>query len=86
MNRTDLPMMLNIKDTAEMAGLAVHHVRQLVKQGKVAYITSGRKVLVNFDSMVDYLHAGDGSVSTQFQRESQQHLQESVVGKVRRLG
>ena len=85
MNKTDLPMMLNIKDTAEMAGLAVHHVRQLVKQNKVAYITSGRKVLINFDSMVDYLHVGD-SVGTQSQRESQQHLKESVVGKVRRLG
>ena len=85
MNRTDLPMMLNIKDTAEMAGLAIHHVRQLVKQGKVAYITSGRKVLVNFDSMVEYLHAGD-SVGNQSRQEPQQHLQESVVGKVRRLG
>ena len=85
MNKTDLPMMLNIKDTAEMAGLAVHHVRQLVKQGKVAYITSGRKVLVIFDSMVEYLHAGD-SVSNQSQLESRQYLQESVAGKVRRLG
>ena len=75
-----LPTMLNIKTTAERSGLAVHHVRQLVKQNKVAYIMSGKKVLINFDSVISYLQAGD--------MPQNPVIDKNVVGTgiVRRLG
>jgi len=53
------PKMLSIAQTAKVMGLAKHYVRQLVLQGKVKYVRSGVKYLLNLDSLINYLNNGD---------------------------
>ena len=52
--------MLTIKECAEtVCGLSEHTVRQLVKQGKVAFIRTGAgnngKILLSKSALIDYL-------------------------------
>lgn len=54
-----LPRMCTIKETAEITGLHEYHIRQLVKQNRIVYITSGRKTLVNLDKFIEYLNQGE---------------------------
>lgn len=54
-----LPRMRTIKETAEITGLHEYHIRQLVKQNRIVYITSGRKTLVNLDKFIEYLNQGE---------------------------
>lgn len=55
-----LPVLLTIQECTDMIeGLTPNTVRQLVKQDKVRYIRAGEgshgKILVNKDSLIDYL-------------------------------
>lgn len=59
MKEIQIPKMLSIAQTAKVIGLAKHYVRQLVLQGKVKYIRSGVKYLLNLDSLINYLNNGD---------------------------
>lgn len=56
-----LPRMRTIRQAAEEAGIAEYFLRQLVKQNKVRYVRAGKKFLVNFDSLIQYLNAGEGA-------------------------
>ena len=55
----DVPCMITINEAAQIVKLAKYHIRQLVLQGKVKYIKTGRKYLLNLDSLIDYLKNGD---------------------------
>lgn len=55
--KNNLPRMRTIKQTAQETGLHEYFVRQLVKQGRIRYISAGRKVLINLDLFVDFLNA-----------------------------
>lgn len=59
MKEIQIPKMLSIAQTAKVIGLAKHYDRQLVLQGKVKYIRSGVKYLLNLDSLINYLNNGD---------------------------
>ncbi len=54
-----IPKMLSIAQTAKVIGLTKHYIRQLVLQGKVKYVRSGVKYLLNMDSLINYLNNGD---------------------------
>jgi len=56
-----LPRMRTIRQAAEETGLAVYFLRRLVREKKVAYVTAGRKILVNLDSLVKFLCEGEGA-------------------------
>ena len=58
-----LPRMRTIKETAEITGLHEYHIRQLVKQNRIVYITAGRKILVNLDCFIEYLNKGEQGAS-----------------------
>lgn len=64
MKEIQIPKMLSIAQTAKVIGLAKHYVRQLVLQGKVKYIRSGVKYLLNLDSLINYLNNGDDAKVT----------------------
>ena len=64
MKEIQIPKMLSIAQTAKVIGLAKHYVRQLVLQGKVKYIRSGVKYLLNLDSLINYLNNGDNAKVT----------------------
>lgn len=53
--------MRTIRAAAAESGLAEYFVRQLVKAGKIKYVCAGRKYLINFDSLVQYLNDGEGA-------------------------
>lgn len=41
------PMFLSIKETVKVTGLSEYYLRQNIKAGKVPYIKSGNKILIN---------------------------------------
>lgn len=41
------PMFLSIKEVVKITGLSEYYLRQNIKTGKVPYIKSGNKILIN---------------------------------------
>ena len=58
------PTMVTVKEAAKASGLAVFRIRQLCKEGKVKYINCGRRILIQLQSLRDYLESGDPPTST----------------------
>lgn len=54
-----IPIMKTINEVAQLTGLAKYQIRQLVLNNKVKYVTSGKKVLINMYSLIDYLNNGE---------------------------
>lgn len=55
---SNLPVMLTVPEVYARTGLSVREVRRLCNAGVLAHIrvgTRGKKYLVNFDSVVEYL-------------------------------
>lgn len=58
MTMSNLPVMLTVPEISDRVGLSVREVRRLCNEGAIAHIrvgTRGRKYLVNYDSLVEYL-------------------------------
>lgn len=50
MNKTidmTCPMFLSIKEVVKTTGLSEYYLRQNIKAGKIPYIKSGNKILIN---------------------------------------
>ncbi len=71
-----IPTMKSISECSEIVGLAKYHVRRLVLQGKVKYVRSGSKYLVNVDSLIEYLNNG----------ETQSETEDNNTSKIRKVG
>ena len=56
---SNLPEMKTINEVSLITGLAKYHVRKMVLNNKVKYIMAGKKYLINFNSLLDYLNHGD---------------------------
>ncbi len=54
-----IPRMCSINEASERTGLPDKLIRQLIRSGKVPYIMSGTKYLVNMNRLIDYLNTGD---------------------------
>ncbi len=59
MSNLTVPTMLTIPEAAERTGLSKHYLRQLVLQGKIVYISAGRKYLINMNSLAAFLNKGE---------------------------
>ena len=57
-----LPRMRTIRQAAKELDIAEYFLRQLVKQNKIVYVCAGNKNLINLDSLIDYLNAGEKEV------------------------
>lgn len=73
-----IPTMKSISECSEIVGLAKYHVRRLVLQGKVRYVRSGSKYLVNVDSLIEYLNNGETQTETE--------VQDNNTSKIRKVG
>mgnify|MGYP001062997293 FL=1 len=73
-----IPTMKSISECSEIVGLAKYHVRRLVLQGKVKYVRSGSKYLVNVDSLIEYLNNGE--------TQSETEEQDNNTSKIRKVG
>lgn len=63
MNNTSTPVfprMGNAKQAAELSGLSERHIRAMVANGKIAHVWAGRRLLINLDSLAQYMQTGDG--------------------------
>lgn len=56
---SDPPRMMTIRQAAQEANIPEHWLRQAVKRGKIVHITAGRKALINFDRLLEYLNRGE---------------------------
>lgn len=56
--------------------ITMYALRTIVKSGKVSTIQLGRKTLINYDSLLDYLHNGDNQKASVNQ----------TYGTIRRVG
>lgn len=54
-----IPEMKTISEASKIVGLAKYHIRKLVLQGKIKFVRSGVKYLLNMDSLINYLNNGD---------------------------
>ena len=56
----EVPRMISLRKAAGETGLTYLLIRELCDSGKVAYLKSGRKYLVNYQSLLALLKNGEG--------------------------
>ena len=56
----EVPRMISLRKAAKETGLTYLLIRELCDSGKVAYLKSGRKYLVNYQSLLALLKNGEG--------------------------
>lgn len=54
-----IPIMATIQEAANRTGLSYDYIRKLCIQGKIVYIRTGSKRLVNMDKLRSYLNSGE---------------------------
>ena len=54
-----LPKMMTVRQIAELEILSEYTIRRLLKEGKFHAVYSGKKALINVDSVRDYLNGID---------------------------
>jgi excisionase family DNA binding protein len=59
------PRMATVKKAAEIYGLSPAFIRRLCRTGKVRYVATGHRWLVNLDSLARYFEEGDPVDSSQ---------------------
>ena len=65
-----------LKEDDPDTNITMYALRTIVKSGKVSTIQLGRKTLINYDSLLDYLHNGDNKEASVNQ----------TYGTIRRVG
>lgn len=53
------PQMETINEASKISGLAKYSIRQMVLQNKVKYVRTGKKYLINIESLIEYLNQGE---------------------------
>ena len=56
---TTIPTMLTVKETARRSGLAEYYIRKLIAERKIVFVKAGKKYLVNFERLADFLNEGE---------------------------
>lgn len=54
-----IPTMATIQEAANLTGLSYDYIRKLCIQGKIIYVQTGTKRLVNMDKLRIYLNSGE---------------------------
>ena len=52
----NVPEMLSIRETAQRTNLSDRFIRKLCKEGKIVFVMSGRKYLINFQKFLQFLN------------------------------
>lgn len=58
-NVLKIPTMLTINEVAEKTGLAKFYIRRLALQNKVKNVRAGKKILINFEKLIEFLNGND---------------------------
>lgn len=59
MKLDEVPKMATIKETAKIFNLPEYFVRQLVKNGQIVAVQSGRKTFINLNKFAEKLNVGN---------------------------
>lgn len=78
MHTNNIPVLKTINEASQLVGLARYHLRQLVKQNKIKFILAGKKVLINMDSLIEYLNNGEPQTEVE--------KQDNNTSKIRKVG
>lgn len=54
-----MPKMVPLTKESKETGLSYGFLKGLISEGKIIYVMAGKKILVNHDSVLDYLERGD---------------------------
>ena len=54
-----VPTMLTIKEAAQKTGLAQHYLRGLCIEKRIVNVRCGKKYLINFEKLIEFLNTGD---------------------------
>ena len=54
-----IPTMVTIRAAADQTGLSYDYIRKLCLAGKIVFVRSGSKYLINLEKLVDYLNNGE---------------------------
>lgn len=54
-----IPTMWSLKEASRQTGLSYDHLRKMCLQGKVVYLKSGTKFLLNAEKLIEYLNQGE---------------------------
>lgn len=73
--RTVKEAMGTIKEADPHTALSEHAIRRLIKTGHIPVVTSGRRFLINLDTLLDYLE----------NPEESHPLQNETAGTIRRI-
>ena len=57
----NIPRMRSINELAEETGLSYRFLRDLIRDGKIQYVKTGRKFLINVESLTAYLNGEGGT-------------------------
>lgn len=55
----DIPKLLTVRQCSKKLNISYQFIDQLIKQNKIVYFQSGKKRLINFDSLCNYLKDGN---------------------------
>ncbi len=50
------PTMLTVRETSERTGLPTSTLRKWCKLEQIVYVSAGKKVLINYDKLLDFLN------------------------------
>ena len=54
-------MMCSINEAVAETGASYHFIRSLCDESKIAYVLSGKKYLINMNSLCNYLELANGN-------------------------
>ena len=54
-----IPTMVTIRAAADQTGLSYDYIRKLCLAGKIVFVRSGSKYIINLEKLVDYLNNGE---------------------------
>lgn len=78
-----IPEMKTISEASKIVGLAKYHIRKLVLQGKVKFVRSGVKYLLNMDSLINYLNNGDDATVSDSNNNRKINVKGDYYDKIR---
>lgn len=55
MNSTELPRMMTVREIAKTGLLPENTIRVMLRSGQIQAVYSGKKALINFDNLCEYL-------------------------------
>lgn len=54
----EIPKLLTVRECSKKLNISYQFINQLIKNNKIVYFQSGKKRLINFDSLCNYLKDG----------------------------